>query len=163
MTYRLFLSSTLLTQADRVSPTFAAARSYRAFRSSLMRMVRYSRSPLLTAGLPLGRFGSSAIGELCTNKIILAKCDSRVFNVGTFMEAVMTHKLKKIRAGAIYSESVYEYRGFTVRGHPPRHGWGGGGWTWYAERGEVRTNGFSRKEVVEKIDRLILRELGGAA
>lgn len=64
----------------------------------------------------------------------------------------MTHKLKKVRAGLIYSESVYEYRGFTLRGSRPRHGWGGSGWTWYAESGEMRMNAFTRKSLVSKID-----------
>jgi hypothetical protein len=63
--YRLERSRTRLTQADRVSLAFVAARSYRLLRSSLTRIVRYSRSPFSTGGRPLGFFSMSV---LCTNK-----------------------------------------------------------------------------------------------
>ena len=55
--YRLFRSMTFLAQADRASLSFAAARSYRAFRSGLTRKWMRSVSPLSMWGLPLGRFG----------------------------------------------------------------------------------------------------------
>jgi hypothetical protein len=63
--YRLARSSTLFTQAERVSLALVAARSYRLFRSSLTLIVRYSRSPFSTGGRPLGFFSMAA---LCTNK-----------------------------------------------------------------------------------------------
>lgn len=61
-------SSIFLTQADRLALAFAAAREYRSFLSSLMRIVRYSRSPFSTVGLPLGRL---SMCELCTNRYSL--------------------------------------------------------------------------------------------
>jgi hypothetical protein len=89
-------------------------------------------------------------------QIILDKPSDDVLTVLTLnQEAIVEHKLKKIRAGALYSVSLYEYRGFTVRGMRPRHGWGGSSWSWYAERGEVKLNAFSRKAIVEKINRLM--------
>lgn len=58
--YRLLArSSTPFIQADKLTPRSAAARSYRAFRASLTRIVRYSRSPFSTAGLPRFFLGSS--------------------------------------------------------------------------------------------------------
>jgi hypothetical protein len=61
-------SRTAFTQADRVSPLPLAASSYSAFLASLMRIVRYSRSPFSTGGLP--RF---FMVVLCTNEISLDK------------------------------------------------------------------------------------------
>lgn len=52
MSQRLARSNTFFTHAERVSLALVAARSYLDFRSSLTRIVRYSRSPFSTGGLP---------------------------------------------------------------------------------------------------------------
>jgi hypothetical protein len=58
--YRLLARSrTALIHAERVSFLLAAARSYWSFLSWLTRIVRNSRSPFSTGGLPLPRFGAS--------------------------------------------------------------------------------------------------------
>ena len=69
--YRLLARSrTAFTQPDRVALALAAARSYRALRASLTRIVRYSLSPSSTVGLPLPRFGAS-IGLIMYQQITL--------------------------------------------------------------------------------------------
>jgi hypothetical protein len=53
--YRLLArSQTALIQAESLALAFAAARSYRAFRSLLTLKCMSSDSPLSTGGLPLG-------------------------------------------------------------------------------------------------------------
>jgi hypothetical protein len=55
---RLLRSSTLFTQADRLSCALAAALPYRSSRSSDTRSVNQRRSPFSTGGRPLPRFGA---------------------------------------------------------------------------------------------------------
>ena len=71
--YRLLARSrTAFTQPERVSLALAAARSYWAFRASLMRIVRYSRSPFSTGGRPTGLLGLST-GAIVYQQIVVDK------------------------------------------------------------------------------------------
>ena len=59
-------------------------------------------------------------------------------------------RAKKIQAGPAYARSIWSYRGIVMEGKPPRHGFGGASWSWYAAAFNLRAS--TRGELMALID-----------